>query len=370
MASRTWSAGRKVAILGALTVSALSPRDSSAGDEPKRKPPASAAKRFESVEALNAAYGKEFRELGRRQIRDLTALASRQAATKAETTYRQIFDLAMARDQYEAAEQAAEAYLASEREGPGLKAMATLVDAIAKADRKEDDKALEGIERFLKTQQSGDKSQTLPPETIYTVGEAFLQRLIRAGRYDTAKKACDLILRGDPDKNVKDHFAGRLARLKLLNKPAPAISGVDLDGKSIALEQFRGKVVLVDFWATWCPPCVAAVPVHQALLKKYGEEGFAILGVNVDASRHDVKGDWNKVKPTVKRFVEQFRVNWPSVYNGVGARDFAKAYGVGNLPANFLVGRDGSIVEVDRFGGNLDQAIAEALGREKEVKSP
>ena len=369
MASRTTTAAWKIGILGAVLVSALAPRGSEARDEPKKKAAAGSAKRFESLKALNAYYDQQFKELGRRQINDLTALASRQAASKAESTYQQIFNIAIARDQYEAAEEAAGNYLASEREGPQLKALATLVAAIAKADRGEDENALAGIERFLKTQKEGTKTQKLAPETIFTVGEAFLQRLIRAERYDTAKKACELILRGDPDKTVHDHFAGRLIRLNLLGKQAPPISGVDLDGKPVGLEQFKGQVVLVDFWAASYPPSATMVPIYRVLLKRYQDKGFAILGVNVDAMHKDVHGDMAKVKPVVKRFVEQLGVTWPSVYNGAGIRDYAKLYGVTNLPATFLIGRDGSILHVEQFGPSLDQTVADALRGEKRPKN-
>jgi thiol-disulfide isomerase/thioredoxin len=358
-----------VVALGALLAPALLIPPATAQDEP---PEASrkAAGRFDSLEALNASYTKQYDELERRQIADLTALAGRQAGAKAEATYQQLFNFAVARGQYDAAAKAAANYLEAERNDPRLRALATLIDAIVKVDRKQDDEAVKGIERFIQSQRGEGQGQRLDPDTIFTIGEAFLQRLVRNGRYDLAKRSCEVVIRNDPDKAVRDHFSARLTRLNLMGKPAPPISGVDVDNREVRLTDLRGKVVLVDFWATWAPPCVAEIPHYQALLDKYGSKGFTILGVNVDASREDMRGDIARVKPAVRKFLLNFRVSWPNVFNGAGTRDFAQRYGVNEVPATFLVDEKGIIVDVERSGADLDRAIAKALkiddtGKEK-----
>ena len=83
-------------------------------------------------------------------------------------------------------------------------------------------------------------------------------------------------------------------RLDLLNKPAPAIEGTDVEGKKVSLAGLKGKVVLIDFWATWCPPCVAAVPTLKRLEATYRDRGFAILGINLDA-RHEAASEVGEV---------------------------------------------------------------------------
>ena len=100
----------------------------------------------------------------------------------------------------------------------------------------------------------------------------------------------------------------------------------------MTLADLTGKVVLVDFWATWCPPCVASIPALSALEQKCRDRGFVVLGVNVDALHEDVKESKNALA-VVRRFMVQHRVTWTNVLNGSGTADFATAYGVEQIPA-------------------------------------
>ena len=90
--------------------------------------------------------------------------------------------------------------------------------------------------------------------------------------------------------------------------------------------------------------------------EKYHDQGFVILGVNVDAMHEDVK-EARTALPVVRRFLVKHRVTWTNLLNGQGAGDFASAYGVEQIPANFLVGRDGKIVAVEQDGEALEQAV-------------
>jgi thiol-disulfide isomerase/thioredoxin len=134
--------------------------------------------------------------------------------------------------------------------------------------------------------------------------------------------------------------------------PAPAFSLKTYDGAPITLASLRGKVVLLDFWATFCPPCIAALPELQALHAKYDDRGFAVVGVTVDDRTALVKKatDQAKVGYTILRAT-------PEVWN---------AYRVNALPALILVGRDGKIIK--RYGGEADRnamiaAIESALAQ-------
>ena len=123
-------------------------------------------------------------------------------------------------------------------------------------------------------------------------------------------------------------------------KPAPAFALKTFDGQNVSMSGLRGKVVLLDFWATFCAPCIAALPELQALHAKYADRGFAVVGVTVDD------------RPAlVKKAAEKASVRYPllratpAVWN---------AYKVNALPALVLVGRDGTIIR--RYGGEADRA--------------
>ena len=124
-------------------------------------------------------------------------------------------------------------------------------------------------------------------------------------------------------------------------KPAPAFTLTSADGTAVSLESLRGKVVLLDFWATFCPPCLAALPDLQKLHAKYESQGFVVVGLTVEDRPALVR------KATTAAGVRYPVVEaTPAVWN---------AYKVTALPALVLVGRDGRIVR--RFGGEADRAI-------------
>ena len=274
----------------------------------------------------------------------------RQRQPEADAAYRQLFGLAIARGLCPEAQTAAARCLKSASRGRDLRTLATLVQVLARADKGEHDRALEDWKALLHGAAGASRS-VVPPdaEIALAVGEAYLQRLIRDGRYDVARKLCDLACVEQAPADVKDHFEDRMARLDLIGKPAPPIAGTDVDGHPVSLADLKGKVVLIDFWATWCPPCVASIPSLNALAQKYHDKGFVILGVNVDAMHEDVQ-EAKKVLPLVRRFLVEHRVTWTNLLSGQGNGDFAPAYRVEQIPANFLVGRDGLILAVEQNG--------------------
>ncbi len=115
-------------------------------------------------------------------------------------------------------------------------------------------------------------------------------------------------------------------------KPAPELALKDADGKTVKLSDYKGKVVVLDFWATWCGPCKIEIPWLMEFQRKYKDRGFTVVGVSMDDG-------WHVVKP----FVEEFRMNYPVV---LGTDEAAQAFGgVEVLPTTFIIDKQGRIVE-------------------------
>lgn len=114
-------------------------------------------------------------------------------------------------------------------------------------------------------------------------------------------------------------------------KPAPNFSLKDADGKLVNLTDFRGKVVLVNFWATWCGPCEAEIPWFVEFEKKYKDRGFAVLGVSMDDD------GWKSVRP----YVASHKINYRIV---IGSEVVSQQFGdINALPTSFVLDREGRI---------------------------
>jgi thiol-disulfide isomerase/thioredoxin len=110
-----------------------------------------------------------------------------------------------------------------------------------------------------------------------------------------------------------------------------------VDGTPVDLAQLRGKVVLVDFWATWCEPCRMEVPRVVDTYQKYHDKGFEIVGVSLDQD-----------KDALLTFTAQNGMTWPQFFDGQGWDNaIAKANGVRSIPAMWLIGKDGRIITRD-----------------------
>jgi thiol-disulfide isomerase/thioredoxin len=133
----------------------------------------------------------------------------------------------------------------------------------------------------------------------------------------------------------------------------PDFNEKDLAGEPLSIAKFRGKVVLVDFWATWCGPCVAELPNVLAAYKKYHAKGFEVIGISLDQDEN-----------ALKNFIKEKGLAWPQYFDGKGwGSKLGQKYGINSIPMTFLLDQEGKVVAKGLRGPALDAQLAKMLGQ-------
>ena len=139
--------------------------------------------------------------------------------------------------------------------------------------------------------------------------------------------------------------------LALLGKIVPNFFATDLDGNPISLQQYRGKVVLLDFWAVWCGPCIAEMPNVKKVYDTYKDKGFEVIGVSLDTD-----------ETRLRDYLKENEIPWRQVFSGQGWQSpVAQKYGINAIPAPWLIDRDGTLITHQARGRNLEQLVAAAV---------
>jgi len=223
-----------------------------------------------------------------------------------------------------------------------------------KAENKAEVKKLEAQIDALDTEQTKEKMQYLG-SIIKTPVAPYLLRQMVYGIEDPSE--LEKLVNGfDPklaDYKYVKTIKESLAKMKLtaIGQIAPDFTQNDPDGKPVKLSDFRGKYVLVDFWAKWCGPCRAENPAVVAAYQKYKNKNFTVLGVSLDQN----KADWLKA-------IEEDKLTWTHVSDlKYWDNEVAKQYGVSAIPANFLLDKNGRIVGRNLRGDKLQEALAKLV---------
>ena len=140
----------------------------------------------------------------------------------------------------------------------------------------------------------------------------------------------DVAKKGSGD--TKEEAETQLRRLDRVGKPLE-LTFTDLNGNEVNLKSYIGKVVLIDFWATWCAPCVAALPELKETYAKYHSKGFEILGISLD-----------KEKDTLEKFLQDEKMGWPQHFDGTGWENaLVKKFEIEGIPTLWLIDKKGNL---------------------------
>jgi peroxiredoxin len=146
--------------------------------------------------------------------------------------------------------------------------------------------------------------------------------------------------------NVQERCRNKAQKLDLLDAAAPSLTGTDLKGESVDLASLKGKVVLVDFWATNCPPCIEEFPNIKTIYSELHDEGFEIVGVSLD-------GDAS----LVESFTGRMKMPWRQIVDETTVEGLRKSWHVRTIPSLYVVDRSGKVSQCDVKGRDLRTTI-------------
>ena len=209
-------------------------------------------------------------------------------------------------------------------------------------------KGMASLAQGLMLKSKADANAELKPaerEKLLDAAEKSLEETVKA--YGDVKTPAEANEKPQTIASLAKPFLFQLQHLRI-GKVAPEIDGKDGDDKQLKLSDYRGRVVVVDFWATWCGPCMALVPHEKELVERLKDKPFAFLGVNADQEKQDLI-DVAKKK----------EITWRNFWDGEG--EIQKQWGIQYYPTIFVIDHKGVIRYKDVREKALDEAVDQLL---------
>jgi peroxiredoxin len=281
-------------------------------------------------------------------IRDLAAyLRDSPRAEDRDQAYAALFNKSIEHDWFTETEELAQQYLKTDPDGP-VKALAQIIQTMARAQAGRYEEALARYKQLMQGLGQSDQE-----EFAASFSNTLADSAIAAGEFAVARQVYSTLLsRFSESPNLRQKIEGEVKRLDKMGRPAPRFAAQDIKGQAIRLDAYRGKYVLVDFWATWCAPCIGELPRLQAVYRTHHDSGFEIISVSLDES-----------KTAVSDFAKVRNLPWPQIHNASSTADLVEAFAVGSIPATYLIDPEGTVIRLDLRGKALEQTLAGLIKR-------
>ena len=242
----------------------------------------------------------------------------------------------------------------AESKNPEIKAEAAFYMALvpirdAKASTQD---RLKALDEFV-TVAPGDKDRA---------GKILSYIAGRSSNASEKKELEDRLVKEYPDCSSAKMILGAKRKVDAIGKPFELEFSEAIKGTEVSMKSLKGKVVVIDFWATWCGPCVGEMPKMKSLYAEYKDKGVEFIGVSLDQKKED--GGLDKLKD----YVAKNEIGWPQYYQGnYWDSDFSSSWGINSIPCVFLIDAEGRLATVEARG-KLETLIPEYLKKAQASK--
>ncbi|MBK7405680.1 MAG: TlpA family protein disulfide reductase [Phycisphaerales bacterium] len=211
------------------------------------------------------------------------------------------------------------------------------------------EKTIPAIDAFIARAPDGDRGARL----LYDAASHVTDRDAQVGLYRR-------LIKDFPDSRTTKYVAGKIRQIEEVGKPFELSFQDAISGETVDLASRKGTIFVLDFWATWCGPCVAEMPHNKELYAQYKDKGVEFIGVSLDQAQD--KGGLD----SLKKFVAENDIPWPQYYQGnYWDSEFSTGWGVNSIPCLFVVDASGNLYSTEARG-KLEEILPELIKRRDE----